>query len=111
MAVTENASLGGTLSVGLLGGFTPTPTDFFTILTAGDGLGGYFGNAPPVIAPNIGDITADGYNFDVIYNWSGTGPGSVVLANFAPVPVPELASFLLFGTGVLALRKVVRERR
>jgi len=111
LAVTENASLGGTLSVGLLGGFTPTPGDFFTILTAGDGLGGDFGNAPPVIAPNIGDITADGYNFEVIYNWSGTGPGSIVLANFTPVPVPEPASLLLFGSGVLALRKVVRERR
>jgi fibronectin-binding autotransporter adhesin len=81
------------LVVTLVNGFTPTPANTFTILTATGGLSGTFGNTV------LGTITGSGYTFNVTY----TG-NSVVLSNAQEIlPAPEPSSLYLLGMGVLIL--------
>lgn len=87
------------LVVTLVNGFTPTPANTFTILTATGGLTGTFGN---VLS---GKITGSGYTFDVSY----TG-NSVILSNAQEIlPAPEPSSLCLLGLGALVV--VGRRRR
>ncbi len=86
LAVTGNVSLDGNLEISLFGGFTPSPSDTFTILTGG-AVAGAFANAPGVVTFTSGI-------FDVTYN-----PDSVVLSNYT-VPEPSTAALLAFGVAV-----------
>jgi len=79
LAIASTAALGGSLSIGLVNGFTPAPNDTFTILTAASGISGFFLNAP-----------LDGSRFDTA---EGAGsfvidytPSSVVLTQYIPEP-------------------------
>lgn len=83
-------TLGGKLSISLLNGFIPLPGDSFTILTAGQGVSGFFLNAP-VDGGRI--LTADGQSSFVIDYTAN----SVVLTGFVPEPgtLPLLAAMVL----------------
>ncbi len=89
LTVNGTASLGGDLSVALLDGYVPSPTDQFQIVTAGS-LNGSFANA-------LTGIDLPGGHFDVLYS-----PTGVTLANFTSVPEPAaltlIASALVFGS-------------
>lgn len=76
---------GATLDISLFGGFTPTPTDTFTIMT-GNNFNGQFANdlSGTIFAPGFG-------TFSVSY-----APTSVVLGNFVPVPEPSLVASAAF---------------
>jgi hypothetical protein len=91
------ASLGGTLDVRLLGGFTPTSLDTFTILTAPT-RSGAFVNAASTLA-------VEGGVFDVTYT-----PDAVVLSNFR-VPEPSAAAGALWLIATARLRVRPRRRR
>jgi hypothetical protein len=108
LAVSGDSSIAGGLAVSL--GFMPQYADRFTILASTDGLEGDFANALPLDGSNIGDLTADGYSFNVVYNWSAGGYGSVVLTDFVPVLTPEPSSLFLLGSGVLCLSAFLRKR-
>lgn len=93
----QNLNVGSLrLDVSLLNGFTPAPSDTFTIMSASN-VSGMFSNATgsKITVPGAG-------TFDV-----AVGSNQVVLKNFAPVPEPS-GAVLLF-TGALALR--ARRRR
>jgi hypothetical protein len=92
-AVTGNTTLGGTLDVMLINGWTPNPGDAYTILT-GASVAGTFTNTPGNI------YTFAGGQFNVLYN-----PGSVVLTNFAAVPEPLGAAIALVCVGCISLRR------
>ncbi|MEO8351802.1 MAG: PEP-CTERM sorting domain-containing protein [Chthoniobacteraceae bacterium] len=83
LAVTDAVSLDGDLMVSLFNGYTPAPTDTFTILTGGT-VSGLFANAPSVVSFNGGQ-------FGVTYH-----PDSVVLGNFV-IPEPSTAALLAVG--------------
>jgi len=93
LLVSGAASLGGTLSVELLGGFTPAPSDTFVILDAAS-LSGVFANAVTTVA------VITGGTFDVVYNASA---GTVALTNFV-IPAPGTTG-LLAMIGILAARR------
>jgi hypothetical protein len=75
------ATLGGTLSVLLGGGFTPAPSDVFTIVDASS-LSGTFANVAN--GQRLDTLGADG-SFLVTYNG---GAGTVILSDFAAVDLP-----------------------
>lgn len=111
LVVNGSGSLDGLLAVTIGGGFTPQPTDTFTILTSTSGLDGFFENALPPTGSNVGFLSTDSGSFEVVYNESPTGPGSVVLEEFQPVPEPT--TLLLVGTAmtVLGLAACWKRRR
>lgn len=75
LSVTGAATLGGDLSLSLLGGYTPQSSDVFEILEAAS-LGGQFGN----VAPGARLTTSDGQgSFRVDYDY---GNDMVTLSDF-----------------------------
>ena len=94
LSISGPASLDGTLQLTLLNGFIPSPTDQFTILTAGS-LQGLFNNAQSTIGLAQGTFTVQ---------YSST---AVTLTNFSPVPEPgSIAALLVFvGAGVARRRR------
>ncbi|MHA3773989.1 hypothetical protein ACXR0O_20855 [Verrucomicrobiota bacterium sgz303538] len=94
-------TLGGKLSISLLNGLIPSPGDSFTILTAGQGVSGFFLNAP-VDGGRI--LTADGLNSFVIDYTAN----SVVLTGFVPEPgmLPLLTAMAL----VVLMKRPQRKR-
>jgi hypothetical protein len=103
LVVGDRASLDGLLEVTL--GFTPSPGDIFTILTAGGELDGFFANALPILGSDTGWVFVDGGRFKVEYNETPGGPGSVVLEDFE---VPEPSTAMIFGPLGLALFTIER---
>ena len=88
IVVEEEVTLGGTLTVNLRDGFTPDPTDSFTIFTA-DRITGTFDNAPEM-------ITFPGGSFEVDYR-----TGLVELGQFVvPEPPGGIAACARWGVGV-----------
>ena len=108
LSVTGHSSIAGDLGVSL--GFVPQYNDAFTILTSTGGLDGIFEGAMPVLNGDVGYLYAGGGRFDVVYNWSLNGPGSVVLTDFVSVPTPEPGSLFLFGSGFVCLSALLRRR-
>jgi len=109
LVVNGSGSLDGLLAVTIGGGFTPQPTDTFTILTSTSGLDGFFENALPPTGSNVGFLSTDSGSFEVVYNESPTGPGTVVLEGFQPVPEPT--TLLLVGTAMTVLGLAARWKR
>lgn len=96
LTVQDAALLDGRLTVALLDGFTPSPSDAFTVLAA-DVLAGAFDNAPD-------KITIPQGTFDVVYDGD-----SVTLTNFVAVPEPAATVILLLASPLLIGRR--RRRR
>jgi autotransporter-associated beta strand protein/T5SS/PEP-CTERM-associated repeat protein len=94
LKVTGTAALNGTLNVTL--GFTPSPTDTFTVVSATI-VTGAFANTPG------NHLTVSGGRFDVVY-----GANFVTLQNYTPVPEP--ASALLIGAGAAGVAVWLRRR-
>jgi hypothetical protein len=88
--ITGTAALGGTLDVSLLGGFTPSNGETFTILTSA-GL-----NASMFSAYN--GLQEGNVTFTVAYT-----PGDVILDAIVISSVPEPASLVMFGIGIAGL--------
>jgi hypothetical protein len=80
------ANLGGELRLALLGGFVPSASTNFTVLTAPDGIAGAFSN----VANGQRLTTTDGNgSFQVNYGLgSAFDPNQIVLSSFAAVPLP-----------------------
>ena len=80
LAVTGQATLGGTLDITLLGGFLPVPTDTFNILTAASQLGAFDKVTVSATSGNAGTFnvttTATGLML------SGFKPVSLLLGDF-----------------------------
>ena len=97
------ATLGGTLSLSLLNGFSPSPTDTFTVLTAGGGLANAFSNVA-----NNGILFADvGVgSFKVNY-----GANSLILSEFSPIPEPSTWVMIGFGAAAVLCQAWRRSRR
>lgn len=90
MNISGSASLGGTLDVSLINGFTPSNGELFEILTS-SGLSGVFSTVNGLQEGNV--------TFTVAYT-----PNDVVLdAQVAPSVVPEPASWLMLGLGLTAV--------
>jgi len=89
LKVLGDASLGGTLDVSLINGFTPVTDDIFVILTSG-GLSGMFTDN----TIQVGNVT-----FDVDYSPAGY-KNDVVLMVAQVSSVPEPASWLMLGLGL-----------
>ena len=98
LAVTGNATLGGTLAVRRAGGFMPTVGDSFIVMTFASRLGG---------STFLGDPTVlgwgNGVDFDVIY-----GEDKVTLEVTA---VPEPGTVALMAGGLAVLGCSLRRRR
>lgn len=105
LVINGRAALGGQLSVDLLGGYIPSNSDVFTILTATNLLSG----SPPLGAfSNVANgstlLTQDGgASFTVSY----LGNSQVQLSNFTAVPEPGS----LAVCGGLAVSGMFRRRR
>jgi len=101
--VQGNATLGGTLSLSLLGsvGTTILPTDTFTVMRAGGtaGLTGAFAN----IVNGGRMLTSDGGGFFTVNYGAGSAfaANSVVLSDFQAIPEPS--TYALLALGALAL--------
>jgi hypothetical protein len=90
LSVSGSAALDGTLTISLLNGFIPSPTDQFQIISASS-LNGRFDT-----------INVIGGSFDVIYS-----SDAVTLSNFAAVPEPAV----LLAAAALPLLLRRRARR
>jgi len=110
LVVNGSALLDGLLDVTIGGGFTPQPSDVFTILTSTSGLDGFFENALPPSGSNIGFLSTDRGSFEVVYNESATGAGSVVLRQFSAVPGPTTLLLLASGFAALVLMREFRSK-
>jgi hypothetical protein len=101
LAIGGMVTLDGTLELHMLNGFQSQldPSQTFTLLTSKDVLSGVFDN----VANGARLTTADGLaSFQVNYGaGSPYGANNLVLSD--PHAVPEPASLVLFGGGVLAL--------
>jgi fibronectin-binding autotransporter adhesin len=93
VSVTGTATLGGNLTLSLLGGYTPVENTTFTILTAGSISGIFTGLA------NNSEFSSGGQNWKIAYN-----PTNVVLT-----AVPEPATWVLLALGLTTV--VVLRRR
>ncbi len=82
LSVTGTATLGGSLSVSLVPGFSATPTDVFAIMTCGNGVSGSFSN----VAFGSRVVSSDGLHSFVV-NSSGN---RVTLSDYAPVTPPAI---------------------
>jgi hypothetical protein len=100
---TGAATFGGALQLILIGGYSPTNADTFTILTDSGPLAGAFAN----IANGGTLLTTDGLGlFTVNYGpGSSFGSNNVVLSNFVPVPEPgSLALLAVAAVGCMCRR-------
>jgi hypothetical protein len=61
-AVSGSATLGGTLNLSLISGYTPVPNDQFTIMTYGSKSGTFTTTNLPVISPNTWNISYNASN-------------------------------------------------
>jgi fibronectin-binding autotransporter adhesin len=86
LTLTGSATLGGNLDIVLLGGYTPSANDSFTIITAAGGVTGTF------------DTITAGYEVEIVGN-------SVVLSL-----IPEPGALTLTACGILLLLAVCRAR-
>lgn len=97
LGVSGNLTLGGGLSVNLLNGFLPAPTDSFTIITNGGTLTGAFANLLSGSRVIVSNNAA--YSFQVV-----STPNSIVLTNFslnAPsVAVTPASTNINYGASV-----------
>ncbi len=84
LSVSGATTLGGHLTVNVLPGFTPTPAQTFTILTASGGLGGTFANAPH----GARIVSSDGLHTFVVTQ----SANSLSLGNYAPLVAPAISS-------------------
>lgn len=91
LAVSGTATLGGTLTASLVGGFSPPPGSSFTIVTGT--ISGEFENAP-----NGSQITFDGFTATVVYTSS-----AVILQNIQVQAVAEIPTLDPRALVVLAL--------
>ena len=96
LAVTGNATLGGTLLLEFIDGFAPRQGDVFEFLDVGGALSGAFDS---VEVRNL----LPGFQFDV----RSDGGGLTMVALNDGVFVPEPATFvlLMFSSGGLCLRR------
>ena len=93
-------TLDGTLSLSLINGFVPSPSDVFTILTSNGGFSGQFANV------SDGRVSfADG-SFSITQN-----SGSVVLGDFAPIPEPGVSALLVIALAGVSFRTMLRKIR
>lgn len=81
LSISGNATLGGNLVVSILPGFTPSASQTFTIVTAGN-IGGAFANAPH----GTRIVSAEGLHTFVV-NQSST---AVTLSNYVAVTPPAI---------------------
>lgn len=85
LIVSGPASLGGTLDLSLINGFTPTDGEHFVILTS-SGLSGTFANVTGLTEGNVTftvTYSPPGFANDVVLNASVPEPASVALLGFA----------------------------
>jgi parallel beta-helix repeat protein len=78
-AVSGSATLGGTLTLSLISGYTPLANDQFTIMTYGSKSGTFTTTSLPVISPNTWNIT---YNANTIVLSVVAGTLPLKLLNF-----------------------------
>ena len=98
VAITQMATLSGTLDISLINSFIPSNGEIFTFLTAGGGVSGIFGTTNGL---NYGNG-----HFTVIYN-----ANNVELAFTGNQQnTPEPGTFLLLGSGLLSMAYGVRRR-
>ena len=98
LAITQMATLSGTLDISLINSFLPSNGQIFTFLTAGGGVNGIFGTVNGLNYAN-GHFTiaynSNSVQLDFVGNQTGT---------------PEPGTLLLLGSGMLSLSYGVRRR-
>ncbi len=96
---------GGLLTLSLLGGFTPTEANSFTVVDA-DALAGTFGNVDAQGRVGVNDEAGDVVgSMQVFYDAK-----SVTLGDFQVVPEPGTTGLVLLAAGVM-VAATVRKRR
>lgn len=103
LAITSTLALDGELSLSLFGGFLPSFTDTFEVITTRDGLTGAFANVA-----NGGTLfTEDGLASFTVHYGAGSlfDPNNVVLTNFIGIPEPATGVLLLLSTLTLFTRR------
>ncbi len=103
LTVSDVANLDGNIIVNLINGFTPLLTDQYTVLTATNGVSGFFANADPGVGTTATVNLGGGSSFDVIYN-----ANSVVLTNVNIIPEPASLAIFTVGGALLLPRRRTR---
>lgn len=113
MTIASTAAVNGVLKIDLLDApleIPLSPSDSFTLLTAGSAITGSFSNVAN--GQRLDTIDGDG-SFVVNYGaGSAFGANQLVLSNFGPASAPEPAGFALIGAvagGILLRRRRIRK--
>jgi autotransporter-associated beta strand protein len=104
--VTGNVTLGGNLSLSLLGGFTPAPGQkFWAVLndTNADAVSGFFANVPVTDVGNHSGVFTSGDIEWTVYYGADFGASSTTGGNdiLLTVPEPGTVGAMLAGLGLL----------
>ncbi|MEL6396947.1 MAG: hypothetical protein AAFQ71_13230 [Planctomycetota bacterium] len=76
IAVTGSYQAGGVIDLRQIAGFSPLPSDVFTLVTATSGINGVYFNAVPAMNQNSVVVSGQGLTGTLVYN-----PGSIQLTN------------------------------
>jgi hypothetical protein len=102
---------GGTLDVSLIGGFTPTTDENFFLIVATGGVTDPFSSEILPFSNSDWQLSYDGIGTCSQDGTSGSGCLDLEYLGSGPPATPEPGTFLLMGTGFLALYRRLRHSK